>query len=137
MNLTTMSRRPLCVRNYVRYMDDFVIIDESKEKLHGILNQIRIFIGKKLHLELNPKTDIFKISQGVDFCGYRVFPAFLLPRKRNVKSTRRRLKKLAKDVRAGRIGIDKFQRSLQSYLGYSKHCKAYNTVEFILKDLIF
>ena len=57
---------------YYRYMDDEVILLESKEKAIEILNKITLFLKEKLKLELNSKTQIFKSKQGVNFCGYKI-----------------------------------------------------------------
>ncbi|MBP5161926.1 MAG: hypothetical protein ILP16_02990 [Spirochaetales bacterium] len=73
----------------------------------------------------------------MDFCGYRIFPTYLLPRKRNIKNARRRLKKLRRDVLDGKISLEKYKRSLNSYLGYSKHCKSRKTVDSLLEELTF
>ena len=47
---------------------------ESENKKEAIekLNLIRSFLKEKLCLELNRKTQIFKSTQGVNFCGYKI-----------------------------------------------------------------
>ena len=53
-------------------MDDLIIIEENKFKLKEILKRIKEFLFEELQLITNKKTKIFPLSQGVDFCGYRV-----------------------------------------------------------------
>lgn len=126
----------LKVRYYVRYMDDFVVLHWDKRYLRNLLSVIKRIVENELKLELNPKTDIFPIKHGVDFCGYRIFPTYLLPRKRNIQAARRRLKKLAKDVNEGLVEPEKFTRSMASYVGYVKHCKGYLSMGKILEECV-
>ena len=86
----------LGIKFYVRYMDDFVILHWDKTHLKEVRNLIEEFLFKHLSLQLNPKTQIFPYKQGVDFCGYRIWPTHVLPRKRTVKRARRRFKALAR-----------------------------------------
>ena len=60
------------VRYYGRQMDDFFIIDESKERLQGLLRDIRTIVGG-LGLELNNKTAIFPLRNGIDFLGFHAY----------------------------------------------------------------
>lgn len=129
-------KEELRVKHYVRYMDDFVIIHPDKKYLARLLDEIKGIVENDLHLELNPKTSIFPIKHGVDFCGYRIYPTYLKPRKRNVKTARRRLKKLAKDVNEGKVELEKFKRSMASYVGYVKHCKGRYSMERILDECV-
>lgn len=124
------------VKNYVRFMDDFVIVHPDKRYLAWLLEEIRKIVENDLHLELNPKTSIFPIKHGVDFCGYRIFPTYLKPRKRNIKAARKELKKLAKDVNEGKVGLEKFKRSMAARMGYVKHCKGRYSMERILDECI-
>ena len=57
---------------YFRYMDDSIILIQTKKQAKQILNKIRIFLKDRLQLELNEKTQIFKNKQGVNFCGYKI-----------------------------------------------------------------
>lgn len=54
---------------YVRGMDDFIIIANSKRDLQFLLLDIKSYL-ENIHLELNDKTAIFPIANGVDFLGY-------------------------------------------------------------------
>lgn len=60
------------VRYYGRQMDDFFIIEESKERLQGLLRDIRTITGG-LGLELNNKTAIFPLRNGIDFLGFHAY----------------------------------------------------------------
>jgi len=115
-------------------MDDFVILHWDKKYLRAVKDQIEEFLFKCLALQLNPKTQSFPYKQGVDFCGYRIWPTHVLPRKRNVKRARRRLKKLARLYAQGLITLEKIKASLMSFLGYMKHCCGYKTTKEILKE---
>ena len=65
-------KQELKVQQYFRYMDDFVLFTQTKSEAIEILSKIRIFLKEKLDLELNEKTQIFKSSQGINFCGYKI-----------------------------------------------------------------
>ena len=60
------------VRYYGRQMDDFFIIEESKERLQSLLRDIRTITGG-LGLELNNKTAIFPLRNGIDFLGFHAY----------------------------------------------------------------
>ena len=53
-------------------MDDSIILLKTKKEAVFALENIREFLNKNLKLELNNKTQIFKSSQGVNFCGYKI-----------------------------------------------------------------
>ena len=55
---------------YIRYMDDFVLLSESKEFLQKCRAEIQKVCAEKLKLSLNNKTQIGKIKNGVDFLGF-------------------------------------------------------------------
>ena len=48
----------LKVKLYYRYMDDSIILVETKEEAKYILEKIEIFLNEKLKLNLNSKTNI-------------------------------------------------------------------------------
>lgn len=77
---------------YMRYCDDFVLLDERKERLLEWKEKIREFLNVKLRLCLNDKRQaIGPIRNGVDFLGYIVRPDYLLVRRRVVNRLKARL----------------------------------------------
>lgn len=115
--------KPVC---FVRYVDDFIIADNNKQFLHGLIKKIAKRLGK-LHLRLKKnyqvirfmyeKKDGKKIGRGIDFMGYYFDREHVILRKRVlIKATRtaRRLKKLTV------IGLRQAQGML-SRLGWFKH----------------
>ena len=83
---------------YIRYMDDFIILGNSKEHLWKVKRQIEECLNCELLLEFNAKTGIFPINQGVDFVGYRIWPTHRLLRKRSVKKFKRKLRVFKKKI---------------------------------------
>lgn len=70
--LDQFCKRTLCIHFYVRYMDDIIILSDSKEQLHMWKDEIQKFVETTLRLSLNQKTCIRPISQGIEFVGYRI-----------------------------------------------------------------
>ena len=60
------------VKKYGRYMDDFLAIHPSKEFLKNLLADFRVFMGG-YGLELNEKTGIFPLRNGIDFLGFHSY----------------------------------------------------------------
>ncbi|MHB8842772.1 MAG: RNA-directed DNA polymerase [Candidatus Aquicultor sp.] len=97
-------KRTLHEKQYIRYMDDFVILSNDKKRLHVDKKLIEEFLHTILKLELHPKkSDIFLIERGIDFLGYRVFPHYLTLRKSTVKRRKQKFKELAWSYKQGNI----------------------------------
>ena len=59
-------------RYYGRYMDDFYVIARTKRELQFLLKDIERWMSD-LHLELNSKTAIFPLKNGLDFLGFHSY----------------------------------------------------------------
>lgn len=62
------------IKCYSRYMDDLVIIDESKEKLKRLWTELSAVAKEKLKLQFNAKTQLMPLYKGVTFLGWRIVP---------------------------------------------------------------
>ncbi|MDI3548112.1 MAG: RNA-directed polymerase [Halanaerobiales bacterium] len=111
---------------YVRYMDDFVILGGDKRHLWEVKQEIEGFLADKLDLQLNGKTGIWPISQGIDFLGYRIWPTHRLIRKSSIKRMKRKLKAFQRKYREGKIDLEKINATIQSWLGHVSHADSYN-----------
>ena len=115
---------------YGRYMDDFYIIHQDREYLKMCLEAIKVFTGT-LGLELNGKTQIFPIKNGVDFLGFHTYLTASGEVKRTLKNEKKRaaLKKyrrMAKLVRSGKLERARFDASYGSWKNHISHgsCKS-------------
>lgn len=112
---------------YIRYSDDFIIINSNRQHLINIVQSISEFLNNYLSLTLNSqKIIIRKFRQGIDFLGYVISPHHIVLR---TKTKRRMLKKLLTKqdlLLKGLIDSKHFNQSLQSYLGILNHCNSYD-----------
>ena len=127
----------LGMRRYLRYMDDTITLHTDRRTLIDAHCQIQRFVEDELSLRLNPKTHVYPVSRGVDFCGYRVWPTHTLPRKRNVRRAHKKLKGMARLYGRGKMLLDKVRPVLCSYLGYMELCAGGDTVRLFLARLVF
>lgn len=65
-----LIKEKLQVKCYTRYMDDFVLLSEDKNFLVHCKNQIQKTCQEKLNLNLNAKTQIGQLKNGVDYLGF-------------------------------------------------------------------
>lgn len=109
-------KEKLGVKYYVRYVDDFVLIDYS----YGYLLYCLEIIKKKLNelgLSINNKTRVYESKKGFCFLGYKFFlndnnKLFVKVKYKNKIRIRRKLKHLKKH------DIDKYKVVVNSYKGY-------------------
>ena len=114
------------IRWYTRYMDDLVLLHPDKVALQNCLADIREYAETVLKLEFNQKTQIFPVSQGVDYLGWHFYlsdTGKVIRRLRTVSKRRfkRRLACFRREYAAGEIELDAIQRSLASYTGHLVH----------------
>lgn len=120
---------------YIRYCDDFIILNNDKKHLKEVKDKIEDFIHNKLLLKFS-KWSIFNINQGIDFLGYRHFRNKILLRKSTAKRVKKRLKYLPSKLNSGKISLEQFGSSLASTYGWIKWCHSYNFANKIkLKEL--
>ena len=109
--LDCFVKKELKIRFYIRYNDDFVIVDNNQKRLSDYLAKIKEFLRDGLSLDIpEGKVSIRKLSWGIDFLGFTVLPNCVLLR----------------DQTKAKI-FERLNRSnVESYLGLLKHCNSYN-----------
>ncbi len=69
------AKHVLRARHYIRYVDDFVFLDESPQWLNYARADLETFLPDRLGVRLNPaKTIIQPIERGIDFVGQVIKP---------------------------------------------------------------
>lgn len=121
---------------YIRYADDFVLLDSSKEKLVSWMKEIGEFLEDRLGLRLNPKrTKLQPLSNGIDFLGYILRRDYILVRRRVVNNMNTRLRYF-ENCRVKGLdyeALEGLRSSLQSYLGHFRWANSYRLRENLLK----
>jgi RNA-directed DNA polymerase len=120
--LDQFVKHRLRAKYYIRYVDDLVILHESKEQLEVWKQEIEKFLREKLKLELHPqKSKIIPLSQGVDFVGFRNFYHHRLVRKRNIRSMLNKIRQYKNEE----LSKEKLLESFQGWNAYVKWSNSY------------
>jgi hypothetical protein len=112
-------------RFYLRYMDDFLIISNDKARLQydkGIITKGLRGIGLELHPS---KTHITPARRGIKWQGYRYRQTetgkiIMTVDKQKIYHERRKLKKMVRLVKAGKLPRETAGHSLQSWRAHAK-----------------
>ncbi len=115
---------------YIRYMDDFLILDTDKERLKKI--QTKIFEKlEKTKLNVNEKSNIYKSSSGYVFLGYKYKVVNnklkILFNKKTYYKIKRKLKYLYAKNKI------QYNKSLASYYGYFTKVLKLKEINFKMK----
>jgi len=117
--LDQFLKHQLKIKYYLRYCDDFVILDKDLEVFRTLIRQINNFLNEELKLGLHPnKVIIRKLKQGIDFLGYVILPHYRTLRTKTKKRMYKRIN----------------SQNLSSYLGLLKHCNSFKLRENLLKS---
>lgn len=124
--LDQFIKHNLKVEHYIRYTDDFVILDKDKEKLQSLVILINNFLKTKLNLSLHPnKIIIRKYNQGTDFLGYVSLPYYRVLRTKTKRRMFRKIENKIKEFKQNEISEESLNQTIQSYLGILSHCNSY------------
>lgn len=118
-------KQDLGVRHYLRYMDDFVVLDTDKARLTAVRDRVSAFLADDLLLTLKPSaTFVNRRANGLSFLGARIFPAVVRIKRPALVRTNQRLRAQEQAWAAGLIGDEAMLASAGSYYG---HWEQYNT----------
>jgi hypothetical protein len=145
-DLDHFVKRTLKCQQYLRYVDDMVLLASDREALVQWCAAIATFLRERLKLELRPElTTPFPVSRGIDFVGWRTWWNRRLPRRRTLGNLRTRLETFERTAvrpmwggRARRIdlrrqdaagSVARLQAVLASYAGHLRHGAAWRAWE--------
>ena len=123
---------------YLRYYDDFVVLDRSYRELADSRKKIEDFLKGHLKLQLHPqKTKYLRTNQGVDLVGFRVFYFHRLVRRKNHRRFRRNLKLWQEEYRKGGLSASKLGERIKGWISYAEHGNSYNLRKRLLSGFTF
>ena len=114
------AKNELKIKYWSRYMDDMIAIVKTKNEAIKQLDEIRRFLKENLRLELNSKTQIFKSTQGVNFCGYKINEYRLKIREKGKRKLKKKIKKLKCEIKNNKLTTKEAYKYLAGHLGYMK-----------------
>jgi hypothetical protein len=122
-------KQTLKIKYYGRYMDDFFIIVKTRDAARKVLAKTYEYITG-LQLALNEKTNIFPLSQGLDYLGFHTYltqtgRVIRKLRRKSKTNMKRKIKKFRRLVNAGKMELEKVKQSYTSWLGHIKHGNTY------------
>ncbi|MBS3124896.1 group II intron reverse transcriptase domain-containing protein [Candidatus Woesearchaeota archaeon] len=123
--LDQFVKHVLKAKYYIRYVDDFIILRQSKVQLQEYRQQIQTFL-KKLKLTLHPnKCKITPLSEGVSFLGFRIFFHYKIVRPRNFRKIKAKLLGLLDAYEQENIDASQIIEILRGWNGYAANGNTY------------
>jgi len=115
------AKETLRVPGYVRYVDDFLLFDDDKHRLHEHRAAIEDFL-MRLRLRLHPrKCFVAPVATGFTFLGYRMFPTLRRLDAANVRRFKRRLRQYHQAVVEGRMSDSQRRDCIRSWIAHARH----------------
>src|SRR3989344_6907584 len=129
-------KHELKAKYYIRYVDDFVILDKDYKNLEKYKEAINKFLTGYLKIELHPsKSKIIKLDKGLNLLGFRVFYYHKLLRKANKRKFERQFKEKLELYKNKNISREDFAQSLQGWLGYAMWANTYKLRNKVIKQI--
>jgi len=124
-------KRVLKVKYYIRYVDDFVLFDASKERLKSLYQEIKNYLWQNLRLELRADTKLKSHRDGLDFLGYIIRPNYILTRQRVVNNYKYKKAKYLQNYeqKKGKMSLEEIKKFLSvqaSFVSHIKHSNGFN-----------
>lgn len=122
----------LKIPGYVRYVDDFVILSNSKTEIIKARNMIKTYLTNHLAMTLHPKKQqIQPTRHGIPFVGYFIKSSGVTVRRNVVKSVKDQLYQYQKYQSSDMPAL---VTTLNSYYGHFRQCSSYNLRQHLFKE---
>ncbi|MDR1534861.1 MAG: reverse transcriptase/maturase family protein [Planctomycetota bacterium] len=127
----------LGVGGYLRYCDDFILLDSDRDRLREILAEAKRYAhGLRLRLH-EERARTAPIRAGAKFVGCRVWPTHRLVRKENVRAFRRRVRGMKKGYAAGELTCHDIRSRLVGWLGHARRANSERLIRRLAPEWTF
>lgn len=123
--LDRYMQQQLKVKIWYRYMDDIVVLSDSKQHLNYLKDSIQQYSFDHLKLTFS-KWSISNIQRGVNFLGYRIWPTHKLLRRQSVIRAKRKITSMRNKNK-----IVELERFLAAWLGHASWANSYNLIKYL------
>jgi RNA-directed DNA polymerase len=125
------------VGGYVRYCDDFILLDNDRSWLQELVHQVQEFLANKRLRLHQGRLAAVPVRAGLKFVGYRTWSSHRFLPKQNVRQFRRRLSWMKKAYSEGWICSQEIWPRLASWLGHARNVNSHRLIEKLSQDWIF
>jgi len=123
-------------KDYIRYMDDFVLFGDDYGELKRKREIITTWLKDVLHLTLSTKKSIvYETANGVDFCGFRCYPGHATVKKSTRQKNRRYMLHASRLFADGDITAEDYIQSLESVIGHSMYSRNYTYRKMLIDSI--
>ncbi len=132
--LDRFCKEVLRAKGYLRYVDDFALFHDERERLEEWRRRIARFLeGRRLRLHPR-KTAVLETRAPAEFLGYVLLPGGRrrLP-ERNVRRFRNRLRGLRDRWRRGRVEEEEIQQRLHAWIAHASHAHTWRLRQAIFR----
>lgn len=138
-------KESLHIRNYLRYLDDFLLFADDWQQLADAREAIVAHLTS-LRLQIHPvKTQLSATRYGFNFVGFRILPLGetfpkdirIRVRNDNLRRSRQRLKLLQAGYATNQIDLPALVQRLQSWEAHLKHGDTYRLRRHIFDAIAF
>jgi len=128
-------KQELKAKQYIRYVDDFVLFHTSPIVLQQWKEQIAQYLREKVKLQLHPdKSKIINLDRGVEFLGFKIFPYHRLLKRRNMRYFLQKSRLTNSLYKEEKITYDDVYNFMEGWCAYAKHANTYNVRQKILQE---
>ena len=129
-------KRVVRIPKLARYMDDSLLMGESKQQVWDALGKMDDYLRRDFGLQLNHKTAVMPYDAGVEFVGRIITPDRITLRKSTGLQMKRHLKYVREAYGKGEVSLEYATSVIISYLGLLKHtdCDAFR--EKLCRDYV-
>jgi len=122
---------------YLRYVDDFAVFDDNKDRLWEIKVLMDQYLAG-LRTRLHPiKTRVFTSKNGCEFLGFQLHPELRRVKQQNVDYFKLRMLRLKRRYASGEVALEEIKRSIQGWLGHVRHANSCKLRERLFSQMEF
>jgi retron-type reverse transcriptase len=133
-DLDYFIKNNLKVKSYLRYVDDFVLFDEDKDKLGEHKKKIEHFL-KSYFLFLHPNKSLVKpVRKGITFLGQQLFLNHRKIKSENLRRFWKRTQNQQQLYFQNKISLLTLETSLNSWKGHAKQADTKGLLAYVFKQ---
>jgi len=122
---------------YVRYVDDFCIFSDDKQRLKEIRAAVVEYLaGLRLSIHVG-KSRIYTVKEGVEFLGFRHLLNMTKVRKENIKRFKARMRRLQMGYSRGEVSLSDIRASVTSWLSHAAYADSVRLRKQLLPSFVF